>query len=164
MSVRVLVADDERAVRDSLRRALVMEGYDVEEAAGGREALDTESRGGSMSKKFKKKTTVSRQEAANRMIAIGEALAASGQTTPELGGEAITATVPDQVTFELEVKDAELEIELKWQPTPSAKPDDEASNEPSAPSPDRTNNQSPQRPPTRPNNQAATATPDRFAE
>jgi two-component system response regulator MprA len=39
MSVRVLVADDERAVRDSLRRALVLEGYEVELASGGREAL-----------------------------------------------------------------------------------------------------------------------------
>src|SRR5581483_1329453 len=41
MSVRVLVADDERAVRESLRRALVLEGYDVELATGGREALDS---------------------------------------------------------------------------------------------------------------------------
>ncbi|HEY1597092.1 MAG TPA: response regulator transcription factor [Thermoleophilaceae bacterium] len=41
MSVRVLVADDERAVRESLRRALVLEGYDVELASGGREALDS---------------------------------------------------------------------------------------------------------------------------
>src|ERR671937_1881188 len=39
MSVRVLVADDERAVRESLRRALVMEGYEVELASDGREAI-----------------------------------------------------------------------------------------------------------------------------
>ncbi len=39
--MRVLVADDERAVRESLRRALVLEGYDVELATGGREALDS---------------------------------------------------------------------------------------------------------------------------
>jgi two-component system, OmpR family, response regulator MprA len=45
MSVRVLVADDERAVRESLRRALVMEGYEVELASGGREALDSVSSG-----------------------------------------------------------------------------------------------------------------------
>ncbi|HEY2602450.1 MAG TPA: response regulator transcription factor [Thermoleophilaceae bacterium] len=45
MSVRVLVADDERAVRESLRRALVMEGYEVELASGGREALDSVGNG-----------------------------------------------------------------------------------------------------------------------
>jgi len=38
--MRILVVDDERAVRDSLRRALELEGYGVELAADGREALD----------------------------------------------------------------------------------------------------------------------------
>jgi two-component system, OmpR family, response regulator MprA len=38
--MRILVVDDERAVRDSLRRALELEGYDVELAADGREALE----------------------------------------------------------------------------------------------------------------------------
>jgi two-component system response regulator MprA len=37
--VRVLVADDENSVRESLRRALVLEGYDVELAGGGLDAL-----------------------------------------------------------------------------------------------------------------------------
>jgi two-component system response regulator MprA len=38
--MRVLVVDDERAVRDSLRRALELEGYDVELAADGEEAIE----------------------------------------------------------------------------------------------------------------------------
>jgi two-component system response regulator MprA len=38
--MKILVVDDERAVRDSLRRALELEGYDVELAADGEEALD----------------------------------------------------------------------------------------------------------------------------
>ena len=37
--MKVLVVDDERAVRDSLRRALELEGYDVELAADGADAL-----------------------------------------------------------------------------------------------------------------------------
>jgi two-component system response regulator MprA len=37
--MRVFVVDDDRAVRDALRRALVLEGYDVELAGGGLEAL-----------------------------------------------------------------------------------------------------------------------------
>ena len=37
--VKILVVDDERAVRDSLRRALELEGYEIELAADGREAL-----------------------------------------------------------------------------------------------------------------------------
>ncbi|MBA2360487.1 MAG: response regulator transcription factor [Actinobacteria bacterium] len=37
--MKILVVDDERAVRDSLRRALELEGYEVELAADGGEAL-----------------------------------------------------------------------------------------------------------------------------
>jgi two-component system response regulator MprA len=38
--MRILVVDDERAVRESLRRALELEGYEIELAEGGTEALD----------------------------------------------------------------------------------------------------------------------------
>jgi two-component system response regulator MprA len=37
--VKILVVDDERAVRESLRRALELEGYEIELAADGNEAL-----------------------------------------------------------------------------------------------------------------------------
>jgi two-component system response regulator MprA len=40
MDVKILVVDDEKAVRESLRRALQLEGYDVELASDGAEALD----------------------------------------------------------------------------------------------------------------------------
>ncbi len=37
--MKILVVDDERAVRESLRRALELEGYEIELAADGRDAL-----------------------------------------------------------------------------------------------------------------------------
>ena len=38
--MKILVVDDERAVRDSLRRALELQGYEVELAGDGAEALE----------------------------------------------------------------------------------------------------------------------------
>src|SRR5438045_8942423 len=38
-AMKILVVDDERAVRESLRRALELEGYDIELAGDGEEAL-----------------------------------------------------------------------------------------------------------------------------
>ncbi|HXZ56742.1 MAG TPA: response regulator transcription factor [Gaiellaceae bacterium] len=38
--MKILVVDDERAVRESLRRALELEGYEIDLAADGQEALD----------------------------------------------------------------------------------------------------------------------------
>ena len=45
--MKILVVDDERAVRESLRRALELEGYDIELAADGTEALARLTNGGS---------------------------------------------------------------------------------------------------------------------
>ncbi|HZQ04629.1 MAG TPA: response regulator transcription factor [Gaiellaceae bacterium] len=42
----ILVVDDDQAVRDALRRALTMQGYSVELAADGREALEKLTRNG----------------------------------------------------------------------------------------------------------------------
>jgi two-component system, OmpR family, response regulator MprA len=39
--MRVLVADDDRAVRDALRRALTLAGYEVRAAEGGAEAIES---------------------------------------------------------------------------------------------------------------------------
>jgi two-component system response regulator MprA len=39
-AMKILVVDDERAVRESLRRALELEGYEIELAADGAEALE----------------------------------------------------------------------------------------------------------------------------
>src|SRR6185436_12500140 len=41
--MRILVADDDRAVRDSLRRSLAFNGYQVELASDGQQALDAMS-------------------------------------------------------------------------------------------------------------------------
>ena len=38
--MRILIADDDRAVRDALRRALTLGGYEVALAEGGQQALD----------------------------------------------------------------------------------------------------------------------------
>jgi len=46
MGVKILVVDDERAVRESLRRALELEGYDIELAADGVDALARLANGG----------------------------------------------------------------------------------------------------------------------
>ena len=41
--MRILVVDDDRAVRDSLRRSLAFNGYQVELASDGQQALDAMS-------------------------------------------------------------------------------------------------------------------------
>jgi amphi-Trp domain-containing protein len=85
-----------------------------------------------MSHKFKTKIILSRVEAANRMHAIADAVAAGGEVTLELDGLSIAASLPDTVKFELELEDDELEIELKWEKTAPPAQDSEPSGEPAA--------------------------------
>ena len=75
-----------------------------------------------MSHKLKHKVTLSREEAANRIRTIADALAAGGEVTLELDGESIAAHLPDTVRFEFELEDNELEIELKWATTAPSSP------------------------------------------
>jgi DNA-binding NtrC family response regulator len=45
MKLKILVADDEKNIREGLREALVLDGYEVVTAADGKEALDAVNRG-----------------------------------------------------------------------------------------------------------------------
>jgi amphi-Trp domain-containing protein len=83
-----------------------------------------------MSRKFKHKVTLSREEAANRIRAIGEAVAAGGEVTLELNGQRAAASMPDTLTLELEVEENELEIELKWVTTAPTPPGSAPASEP----------------------------------
>jgi amphi-Trp domain-containing protein len=68
--------------------------------------------------KFKKKESMSRDEAAERLAQIADALAHGGEFELERGGEKVQLDVPDQVALELEVEikdgETELEVEIKW--------------------------------------------------
>jgi amphi-Trp domain-containing protein len=68
--------------------------------------------------KFKKKESLSRDEAAARLSEIAAALGSGEEFELERGGEKLKLDVPDQVTLELEVEiedgETELEVEIKW--------------------------------------------------
>ena len=68
--------------------------------------------------KFKMKESMSRDEAAERLAQIADALARGGEFELERGGEKVQLDVPDQVALELEVEikdgETELEVEIKW--------------------------------------------------
>lgn len=61
---------------------------------------------------------LTREEAAARLRALGDALAKNNEVEFERGGLRFKVHVPDQVDFKLEVEigddERELEIELKW--------------------------------------------------
>ncbi|MGZ4665856.1 MAG: amphi-Trp domain-containing protein [Frankiaceae bacterium] len=73
---------------------------------------------------LKRKVRISREDAARRLIALGEALTAGDEVQLEDEGNSIRFAVAGEVEweFELEVEDdeTELEIEMKWSNSPSA--------------------------------------------
>jgi amphi-Trp domain-containing protein len=71
---------------------------------------------------LERKQTLSRQEAGERLIAIGNALVAGAESKLDMDGDSVRFTVAEQVhwEFELEVDGTEtqLEVELKWSDAP----------------------------------------------
>jgi amphi-Trp domain-containing protein len=81
---------------------------------------------------IKRKIRLSRKQAGERLIALGNALVDGATSELEFGGDSVRFTVADHVRweFELEVEgdEMELEIELNWStatpaaPAPAAAP------------------------------------------
>ncbi len=78
---------------------------------------------------IKKKAELSRKEVAERLIALGRALANDSEVELGSSGESITVVVADQVRWELEIEvdgdETEIEIEISWRDGPAAEPSDE---------------------------------------
>jgi amphi-Trp domain-containing protein len=67
---------------------------------------------------IKRKIRLSRQQAGERLVALGKALVDGATSELEYGGDSVRFTVADQVSWEFELEvdgdEMELEIELKW--------------------------------------------------
>jgi amphi-Trp domain-containing protein len=85
---------------------------------------------------FKRKARLTRQEAAERLIALGNALAGGSEIELSSGGDSVKIGVASQVQWELEIEidgdETEIEIEIKWTDDPSGSDDDEDAAEPVA--------------------------------
>jgi amphi-Trp domain-containing protein len=73
--------------------------------------------------KFEQKRSLSRQEAADQLTALADALREGGDAELELGPGTLGLRIPDDLHSELEVEigdgEIELEIELKWTTAPT---------------------------------------------
>ncbi|MFE5876361.1 amphi-Trp domain-containing protein [Rhodococcus sp. NPDC056506] len=71
---------------------------------------------------IKRKSELSRQEVADRLIALGQALASGSEVELGSGGDSIEISVPEQVRWELEIEvdgnEVEIEIEINWRDDP----------------------------------------------
>ncbi|MFC8143835.1 amphi-Trp domain-containing protein [Streptomyces paradoxus] len=72
--------------------------------------------------KFEQKRSLSRQEAADQLTALADALRQGGDAELDLGPGTLGLRIPDDLDSELEVEigggEIELEIELKWKTAP----------------------------------------------
>jgi amphi-Trp domain-containing protein len=68
--------------------------------------------------KLEHKEALSREQVAQQLSALADALAHGGEVELQLGGVEVSFRVPEQVRSELEVEvdgdEVELELELKW--------------------------------------------------
>jgi len=75
---------------------------------------------------FKRKARLSRAEVAERLIALGNALASGSEVELSAGGDTLKLGVAAHVDWELEIEidgdETELEIEIKWRDDPSGNP------------------------------------------
>ncbi|MEU0895253.1 amphi-Trp domain-containing protein [Streptomyces massasporeus] len=73
--------------------------------------------------KFEQKRSLTRQEAADQLTALADALREGGDAELELGPGTLGLRIPDDLHSELEVEigdgEVELEIELKWTTAPT---------------------------------------------
>ena len=71
---------------------------------------------------FKRKARLSRQEVAERLLALGNALASGSEIELSSGGDTLKLGVADRLNWELEIEidgdETELEIEIKWTDDP----------------------------------------------
>lgn len=72
---------------------------------------------------FKRRARLSRQEVADRLISLGNALADGSEIELSSGGDTLKIGVGGQLDWELEIEidgeETELEIELKWTDDPA---------------------------------------------
>jgi amphi-Trp domain-containing protein len=75
---------------------------------------------------IKRKVRLSREEAGQRLIALGTALSGGSESRLDVDGDSIRFRVADQVEWEFELEvdgdQTELEVELKWSDAAAAEP------------------------------------------
>lgn len=75
---------------------------------------------------IKRTVMLSREEAGQRLIALGRALTEGPKSHVDFDGDSLRFTVSDQVEWEFELEvdgdQTELEIELKWSDVKAVKP------------------------------------------